>query len=125
PFVVDPGNGDRVLYSTNRVWETTNGGDSWTALGSVDVNGWNPSGFFVHAIGLAPSDVNTIYAAPNCDNPQTCSSQIFATTNHGASWTQHDLPIAGAVVDLQVEPANSQIGYAVLAQFTAGPHVFR
>ena len=32
PFSVDPNNGDRVLYGTNRVWETTNGGDAWTPL---------------------------------------------------------------------------------------------
>ena len=34
PFVVDPRNGDRVPYGTNNVWETTNGGDSWTKLSS-------------------------------------------------------------------------------------------
>jgi photosystem II stability/assembly factor-like uncharacterized protein len=44
PFVIDPGTGDRVLYGTNNVWETTNGGDSWTALSSRGVNGWNPNG---------------------------------------------------------------------------------
>jgi photosystem II stability/assembly factor-like uncharacterized protein len=33
PFSVDPGKGDRVLYGTDNVWETTDGGDSWTALG--------------------------------------------------------------------------------------------
>jgi hypothetical protein len=52
PFVVDPGNGDRVLYGTFNVWETTNGANNWTALSSVGLNGWNPSGFNVDAIGL-------------------------------------------------------------------------
>ena len=32
PFTVDPSNGDRVLYGTNRVWETTTGGDAWTPI---------------------------------------------------------------------------------------------
>jgi len=44
------------------VWETTNGGDRWTALSSVGVNGWNPLAD-VDAIGLAHSKAHTIYAA--------------------------------------------------------------
>src|SRR5262249_53898607 len=35
PFVVDPGNGDRVLFGARHVWETVNGGDSWTAVGAA------------------------------------------------------------------------------------------
>jgi photosystem II stability/assembly factor-like uncharacterized protein len=117
PFVVDPGNGNRVLYGTFNVWETPNGGDSWTALSGVGVNGWNPSGGAVGAIGLAPSNANTIYAAAN--------GQIFVTTNHGAAWSERSIPGNLFPQDLQVDPGNPLIVYAVINNFNAGGTVFR
>src|SRR5205823_2758573 len=110
PFVVDPGNGDRVLYGANHVWETVNGGDLWMALGAAF-----PAN--VTAIGLAPSDVNTIYAA--------AGSQTFVTVNHGASWTPHNLPVSGTVQDIQVSATDSLTAYAVIAKFTTGGNVFK
>jgi photosystem II stability/assembly factor-like uncharacterized protein len=117
PFVVDPGNGNRVLYDTFNVWETTNGGDSWTALSSPGVNGWNPSGFNVNAIGLAPSNGNIIYAAAN--------GHIFVTTNHGATWAERSIAGNPHAQDLQVDPTNPQILYAVINNFNPGGTVFR
>lgn len=117
PFVVDPGNGDRVLYGTNRIWETTNGGDSWNFISDVNTAGFNPLGNNVDAIGLAPSDANTIYASTGGEF--ATSSQIFVTTNHGALWTEHDLGVAGRVNDLQVDPTNAQIAYAVINTFNS------
>ena len=63
PFSVDPGNGNRVLYGATHVWETTNAGDLWTAIATAGVGGFNSGGNNVDAIGIAPSDVNTIYAS--------------------------------------------------------------
>ena len=116
PFVVDPGNGNRVLYGTHNVWETTNGGDTWTALSGIGVNGWNPSGFNVDAIGLAPSTVNTIYASAN--------GHIFRTTNHGATWTEISISGNPHVQDLQVNKTNSDVVYAVINTFNTGGTVF-
>src|SRR5207237_9141005 len=80
PFSVDPGNGDRVLYGTTRVWETTNGGDAWTPISASGSGGFNSGGLNVDAIGIAPSDVNTIYAAAGGEFAS--SSHIFVPTNH-------------------------------------------
>jgi photosystem II stability/assembly factor-like uncharacterized protein len=117
PFGVDPGNGDRVLYGTFNVWETTNGGDNWFPLSSVGVNGWNSSGFNVDAIGLAASDGNTIYASAN--------GHIFVTADHGASWVERSISGNPHVQDLQIDSGNPQIVYAVINQFNAGGTVFR
>jgi hypothetical protein len=119
PFVVDPGNGDRVLYGTDRVWETTTGGDSWTPISPVLVG----AGTYVDAIGVATGNNNTVYAAFGGQFANT--SRIFVTTNHGASWVEHDLPTgSGRVADLEVDPANAQVAYAVVGRFGGG-HVFR
>jgi len=126
PFVVDPGNGDRVLYGTLNVWETTDGGDSWIALSSVGVNGWNSATFNVDAIGLAPSDANTIYASAGMSNLMTeAKGHIFVTTSHGASWVDHSIPGNPLVNDLQVDSGNPRIVYAVINRFNAGGTVFR
>ena len=123
-FSVDPTNGDRVLYGTNRVWETTTGGDAWTAISASGANGFNSGGAKVDAVGIAPSDVNTLYAATG--GTFATSSKIFVTTNRGTSWTEHDLPAGTARVnDLQVEPGNAMIAYAVVNNFSANGHVFR
>jgi photosystem II stability/assembly factor-like uncharacterized protein len=110
PFVVDPGSGDRVLYGARHVWETTNGGDSWTAVGAVF-----PSN--VTAIGVAPSDVNTIYAA--------AFSQTFFTSNHGTTWTLRNLPVTSTVRDIQVSSTNPLTAYAVVSNFSPGGTVFK
>jgi photosystem II stability/assembly factor-like uncharacterized protein len=124
PFSVDPNNGDRVLYGTNRVWETTNGGDSWTPISVVNGNGFNNGGNNVDAIGIAPADGNTVYAATG--GTFASNSQIFVTTNHGGSWTEHDLPAGnGRVNDIAVETSNSQIAYVVVSRFNNNGHVFR
>ena len=117
PFVVDPSNGDRVLYGTRNVWETINGGAAWTALSTVGTAGWNPSSFNVNAIGLAPSDTNTIYAA--------ASGHIFGTSNHGVSWTEDSISGNPHVADLQVDAASATTVYAVINRFNAAGTVFR
>jgi hypothetical protein len=53
PFSVDPANGDRVLYGTNRVWETTNAGDAWAPISNSGSNGFTNGGNFVDTIGIA------------------------------------------------------------------------
>jgi photosystem II stability/assembly factor-like uncharacterized protein len=115
PFVVDPVNGDRVLYGTNRVWETTNAGDTWTNISDVDTAGFNNGGNNVDALSVARSDANTIYVATGGTFAST--SQIFITTDHGMSWMEHDLGVSGRVNDIEVDPKNAQTAYAVINIF--------
>jgi hypothetical protein len=123
PFSVDPGNGDRVIYGTNRVWETTDGGDTWTPISVVGGNGFNSDGSFIDAIGIASSVTTTLYAATG--GSFATSSKIFVTTNHGTSWTEHDLPAgSGRVNDIAVDTSDAQVAYAVVNKFNGG-HVFR
>jgi photosystem II stability/assembly factor-like uncharacterized protein len=116
PYVMDPSNSSRLLLGTDRVYETTNRGDLWRSLSTPNANGWlsqNP----IDSLAVAPSDVNTIYAS--------AGGRIFVTTNHGAAWHQRNIPgVTDSFSDLLVDPADSQIAYAVRDQFNGG-HVFR
>lgn len=115
PFVVDPNNGNHVLYGTDRIWESFDGGTSWNPISNLGVNGWSSSGT-VNAVGLSSSNTNVIYA--------DTSSGFFSTTNHGLSWTQSStIPFAAAYVsDIEVDPSNPQIAYVTtgIGYFDAG-----
>jgi photosystem II stability/assembly factor-like uncharacterized protein len=110
PFVVYPANGDHVLFGAQHLWESTNAGDNWSALGA-------PFADNIDSIGLSQSDTNTIYVSAN--------GSTFVTINHGGTWTLHNLPVGGRVADLQVDPVNSQIAFAVVSEFTGGGNVFK
>jgi photosystem II stability/assembly factor-like uncharacterized protein len=102
PFVVYPANGDHVLYGARHLWESTNGGDTWAALGAAFANN-------IDAIGETDADLNTIYVS--------AGGSTFVTTNHGATWILENLPVSGIVADIQVDPSNAQVAYAVVRQF--------
>jgi hypothetical protein len=112
PYVMDPSNSNRLLYGTNRVYETLNRGDLWAPISTPNANGWN-SAAAIDTLATAATDPNTIYAA--------ASGLIFVTTNRGLTWQERDIPGAtDSIVDLQVDPTNSRIAYAVRDRFNSG-----
>jgi autotransporter-associated beta strand protein len=113
PFVVDPTNGNRVLFGTNRVYETTTSAANWAPVSTTNLNGWTTTGAIV-ALAVAPSATSTIYAS--------AGGHLFVTTNDGAAWTLHDPP--NPVTTLLVDPLNSLICYGLTSTFGA-PHVFK
>src|SRR5262249_42662438 len=115
PFIMDPSDSARLLLGTDRVYETTNRADLWTAISAPDTNGWVGNNV-IDALAVAPSDGNTIYVA--------AGGNIFVTTNDGASWSQRNIAGGPHLSDLEVDPANSQIVYAVRDQFGVR-HVFQ
>ena len=116
PYVLDPSEPTRLILGTNRVFETTNRGDSWAPLSTPMANGWTVADP-IDSVAVAPGDVNTVYAS--------AGGHIFVTTDHGASWNQRDVPgYADHFFDLQVDPTDPQTAYAVRGLFGGG-HVFR
>src|SRR5262249_23117321 len=139
PFAVDPSRAGHVVLGTDRVWETFDRGDDWTAIGTPGQNGWpqlfdafgNPiitpaTGVPVFnnidTMAIAPTNSSTIYAE--------AGGFILATTNDGAAWNAVAFP-GGNVSDMVVDPGISQTVYATVGSFTgalAGTpsgHVFR
>ncbi len=119
PFTIDPnsyGGYDRLVLGTDRVYESTNSGDTWTPISTINAAGWTTNAG-INTVALAASDVNTIYAS--------AGGSTFVTTNRGASWTK--VNITGAtdhVSQIIVDPTNSQVAYAVRDRF-GGSKVFR
>src|SRR5204862_159809 len=90
----------------------TNAADIWTVISPTFPGS-------LTAIGLAPSEANTIYGATSN------STNLFVTSSHGASWTNHPLPVAGRLSDIQVTPTTPPTAYATVAYFTTGGNVFK
>jgi photosystem II stability/assembly factor-like uncharacterized protein len=111
-----------LLLGAYRVYQTTNYGDTWTAISSPGANGW-PSNITnpIDSIAIAASDTRTVYVAVN--------GHILVTFDSGATWQQRD--IAGTVehvAQVKVDPTNNLIAYAVRDRFDSGVrrgHVFR
>lgn len=117
PFAVDPANGDRLLIGGDRVFESINAGDNWTAISAPGEGGWSTGGS-VSALGLARSDTNTIYAA--------VGQRVYATTNHGVTWTSQAVAAAGlSISDIQVDPDVPATAYATINGFDPNGNVAR
>lgn len=112
-YVMDPANSSRILLPTDHLWETTDGGATWNAIGTPGVAGFNTSDLVVDCVGVAGS---VIYAAVGGEYSN--SSQIYVTTNDGASWTQAaSAPGSAHVADLIVDPSSPSLAFGVGDRF--------
>jgi photosystem II stability/assembly factor-like uncharacterized protein len=103
-FVMDPTNSSRLILGTDKVYETTNAANTWTAISGV-----LSTNQFLTGVAIAPSHPSTLYAS-------TSDGKFFVTTNDGTSWSEIDsgLP-GGAASAIVVDPANSQHVLATLS----------
>jgi hypothetical protein len=117
PYVMDSSNSSRLVLGTDHVYETTNKGDSWTAIGTPNSGGFNSSDYNVDAFATRGS---TTYAS--------AGPHVFVTTNDGASWTKIDVTgyTSDSFSDIKIDPANTATAYIVRGHFTgsAAGHVF-
>ncbi len=100
------------------VWQTTNGGATWTALTDQQ-----PS-LAIGAIALDPQNPNTIYVgtgeADNC-SPCYYGAGILKSTDGGATWSNIQAPFVDStgrgvrISSLAVSPQNGQIILAAVA----------
>jgi len=82
PFVFDPGDPSRMLYATQRVYESTDTGVTWRPI-SADLTGGAP--FAVRSLVIAPSNANVVYAGTN-------DGRVLVSSNAGADF---DLALEG------------------------------
>jgi photosystem II stability/assembly factor-like uncharacterized protein len=120
PYVTDPSNPARLLLGTNRVYESTNRGDSWVPISAPNFFGWTTNRP-IDTLEVAPGDPKTVYAA--------AAGKLFATSDGGISWNDRSiLSASDRVADLLVDPLNKDTVYAVRDRFDAGVavgHMFR
>ncbi|MEX2219010.1 MAG: GC-type dockerin domain-anchored protein [Phycisphaerales bacterium] len=80
PYLIDPApppNPQRMLYATERVFVSTNGGLNWSPL-SADLTAGAPAA--IRALAIAPSSSAYVYAATN-------DGRVLSSTDGGATFT--------------------------------------
>jgi photosystem II stability/assembly factor-like uncharacterized protein len=135
---VDP----KVLYtSSQRVWRTTNGGDTWDAI-SGDLSRHDPKTFqesggpithdmnspeiYGTVFSLAPGkkDINVMWAGSD-------DGLIHVTRDHGKTWTNvtpADMPELGRVSQIDGSSFDNGTAYLAVKKMLLGdrsPHIFR
>jgi hypothetical protein len=115
-YTMDPSNSSRLVYGTNRVYETTNKGANWTAISAPNTNGWN-STRNIQALTIDPNHPNTVYAV--------AGGTIFVTTNDGGAWSQLAAPggLTDSFQQVLVDPTNSSSLY-IVRNVSGGGQVF-
>lgn len=76
PYVGDPVNSDRMLYATQRIYETLDRGTNWAAISGDLTKGQGA----IRALAIAPSDPLVVYAATNDGNVQRSDDGGFQWT---------------------------------------------
>ncbi|HKV26854.1 MAG TPA: IPT/TIG domain-containing protein, partial [Candidatus Acidoferrales bacterium] len=121
PVVVDPSMPQNVYFGTDRVWQSTNGGISWTAISSILPSSSRVTcggGLCViTTLSVAPNSSGTIYAGAD-------TGQIFASTNAtGAAPTfnridQSNMP-GRTVTQVVAGPTLSTTAFATFSGFSS------
>ncbi len=110
PYLIDPSNSQRMLYATHRLYRSTNGGGSWTAL-SGDLTGGGTAA--IRSLAQSPSDPNYVYVATN-------DGRIQRSTNGGSTFTLVLTGVPGwprVTRELFVDPTNPLTVYMAVANF--------
>lgn len=107
PVVLDPSNPERMFYGTYRLWRSTNGAGSWTAISGDLTNGDSGGNFgTITTIAVSPADGNVIWVG-------TDDSNVWATSNGGTNWTNVSGSLPNRwVTRLAVDPVDPDVAYA-------------
>lgn len=112
PLVIDSSNPQRLYFGTFRVWQTTNGGNSWLPISG----GLSLGNGVLTTIAVAPTDSNTIYAGSD-------DGTVWVTTNGGAIWNLIARPFVSPIPDravtaVSVDPHVSTTAYVTYSGFS-------
>jgi subtilisin-like proprotein convertase family protein len=114
PFIMDPGNSQRLWTGGSRMWRTTNAAGSWTQASAT-------LGGNVSAIAVSPSDGN--YVLAGSANGFIARTDIGLSSTAATTWLT-STPRSGYVSWVTFDPTNRNIAYATYSNF-GGTHVWR
>lgn len=138
PFVIDPTNPQNTYFATCRVWQSINGGISWTDIsggldGSVTKGSLTTScsgSLDITTMSVAPSDSNTVYVG--AESPQSTGgiiSSLWATSTAStcatttACFSEFDkpgtTPSGRVVTQVAASPGNPRVSYVTYSGFSS------
>lgn len=117
PHLIDSRTPGRMLYATERVWRSLDGGSTFTALSPDLTLGGNAA---IRAMALAPSDSNYVYVATN-------DSRVLSSSDGGATFSLKRSDALGwprITREIAVDERDPRTAYLAGARFGL-PHVRR
>ncbi len=122
PVVMDPNNNLILYYGTNRIYQSTNGGERWNPASPVLTTAPDDSRLgTVTAIDVARTNSNYIYAG-------TDDAHVWVSKNGGTDWTEitNDLPERW-ITRVKVDPQDEErvvVSFSGLKWYDPQPHLF-
>jgi len=124
--VIDPSNSQTLYFGTYRLWQSRDGAGKWVAISPDLTGGPSPtSTTAISAIGVAPSDPNTVYVGTNDSRLQVTRS---ALDESGASWTDHSTGLpTRTITHIAVSPIDPATAYVTVSGFLTNSqgHAFK
>jgi hypothetical protein len=115
PLVMDPSQSSTLYFGTYRLYATTNGAESWSAISPDLTNGPSYWGV-ITAVAVAPTDSNTVYVGTGDSNVQVTTNALAGA---GATWTNRSSGLPARVLtSLAVDPTISTTAYVTFSGFT-------
>jgi photosystem II stability/assembly factor-like uncharacterized protein len=113
PYIMDPTNSAILYAGFDKVWKTTDRGDSWTNASQV-----LSSSVKLRSLAIAPSNTNVLYAADQ--------TNMWKTTDGGATnWASVTLPtISNSITYITVKNNNPSTLWITIGGYTDGSKVF-
>ncbi|MBI3895366.1 MAG: hypothetical protein HY313_05500 [Acidobacteria bacterium] len=113
PFIADPNQPGTLYFGTQRVWQSLDRGDHWTAL-SNDLTGGSSA--TITALAVAPSNSLTLYAG-------TSDGRVQVSADGGKNWVLAAPLPNRFVTSIAVHPQLPEQAIVGLSGFGSG-HVF-
>jgi hypothetical protein len=110
PYEIHPSNGLLMVYGTERVFRSLDGGTSWSPI-SPDLTAGGAAA--IRALAFAPSDPNTVWAGTN-------DGRVQVTRNGGSSWALVLTGIAGwprTMRSIRAHPTDAARAFVVSSAF--------
>lgn len=115
PLAIDPSNGSNLYFGTFRLYQTTNGASSWTAI-SPDLTTDNGFWSVVTSIAVAPTDSNTVYVGTGDSQVQVTKS---ANLGAKATWTNVSAGLPPRIItQVAGDPTSSTTAYVTFSGFS-------
>ncbi len=113
PFMQDPSNANTIYQARQQVFKSTNKGDSWAAISSLETTN------SISSMDICAKDNSVIWIVENNTN------KIYRFTNGGANYTTISNPTKTSISQIIAHPTDPLKAYVVCGTFSAGNKVFK
>jgi photosystem II stability/assembly factor-like uncharacterized protein len=123
PFAMDPNNHNVLYLGSHRLYRTTNGAASWTAISGDLTDGPEALGSnIISTIGLTAADSDVIYVG-------TGDANVWVTINGGSSWNNRSAGLPDRwITRVTPDPHDASVAYVTLSGYQIAewiPHIYR